>query len=121
VAGSPGDRLPLSPRFSGNLAIRQEFALTSATTAFFGGVVNYVGDRINIFEKEGVARLRFPGYFKTDLNAGVRTGAWTANLYANNVADRRGVLSGSQANDLFPYAYIYIPPRTVGLSVSKTF
>jgi len=42
------------------------------------------------------------------------------NCFANNVTDRRGLLSGGQ-NSTPPFAFVYIEPRTVGLSVTKAF
>jgi len=119
--GVKGDRLPNSARFSGNFALEQSFPIPGwiDTTGFVGGQMSYMGDRLSIFMPTS-QRQYFPGYAKTDLRTGVRSDAWTAQLYVNNVADRRGVLAGGLGY-YEPTAFIYIQPRTFGLSLSKSF
>jgi outer membrane receptor protein involved in Fe transport len=52
------------------------------------------------------------------LRAGAKHGDWNVDAYVNNLTNRRGLLNGG----VFPgFAYIYIQPRTVGLSVKKSF
>jgi len=46
--------------------------------------------------------------------------SWTINAYVNNAADRRGLYGGGLGYDP-PYAFLYITPRTVGVSLVKTF
>jgi outer membrane receptor protein involved in Fe transport len=59
-------------------------------------------------------------YAKTDLRAGAKYETWTLNLFVNNLADKRGVLSGGLGT-LNPAAFNYIQPRTVGILIAKTF
>ena len=120
AVGAVGDRLPYTARFSGNVSAEQTFPLAGRATGFVGGTLSYVGDRESIFTTTG-ERQDLPAYAKTDLRAGSRYDSWTFNLYCNNVADKRGVLSGGLGSDYSPLAFIYIQPRTVGLSVTRTF
>lgn len=115
VTGAPGDRLPITARFSGNVSVQEEFPLGNDTTGFVGGQFSYVGDRDGLFVAAPPRQI-YPAYTKTDLRAGVKYDSWTINLYANNVADRRGILN---TVDFFPNEVIYLQPRTVGLNVSK--
>ncbi len=115
----PGDRLPLSSRFSGNLSLDQEFPLTATMTGFAGASVSYVGDRESVFLTTP-GRQNFPAYTKADLRAGVRFQDWTVNLFMNNVTDKRGLLAGGPGT-LNTAAYYLIQPRSYGLSVSRTF
>ncbi len=121
--GVSGDRLPYGSRFSGSLSIDAEFGLTSDMTGFVGGAVSYVGRRLGTFTgSTGVPapRQELPAYAQTHLRAGVRRGEWDVILFANNLFDRRGLLIGGL--DAFPpSSYIYIQPRTIGLSASKRF
>jgi len=117
--GLPGDRLPYSSRISGNFSVHEEFPVTNSLTGFIGGNISYTGDREGVF-LGNPQRQNFPGYAKTDLNAGIHDDSWTWNAYVTNLANVRGVLDGGMGY-LFPYAFIYIQPRTVGLSVSKKF
>lgn len=121
--GESGDRLPYSSRFSGNLSLEQQFPLSGQVTGFVGSTVSYVGNREGIFTGtagDPAPRQEFPGYVKSDVRGGVKYGTWTFNLFANNVADRRGILAGGLGSNI-PYAFQYIQPRTIGLSVAKTF
>jgi iron complex outermembrane recepter protein len=119
VLGSDGDRLPLSSRFSGNVSFEQSFPLVSQWLGYVGGTLSYVGERIGNFEPTAPRQV-LPGYAKTDFRAGVRNDSWNVNLFADNVADRRGVLEGGLDN-VNTAGYYYIQPRTIGLSLSKSF
>jgi outer membrane receptor protein involved in Fe transport len=125
AAGLSGDRLPLSSRFSGALSVNQDFLLPRGWLGFLGASVSYVGDRLYNFQ--GIAgdgtplpRQLYPTYAQTDLRAGTRWDTWSLSVYANNVTDRRGVIGGGLGT-INPLAFNYIQPRTVGLSVAKSF
>lgn len=119
--GLSGTRLPNTPRFSSNVSAQQSFPLWNDVSGFVGGSVSYIGLREGILgTKTAPARQDFPGYARTDLSAGAKYQSWTANLYANNVTDRRGVLQGGIG--AFPtFGFTYIQPRTVGLNVTREF
>jgi iron complex outermembrane recepter protein len=122
--GTSGDRLPYDSRFSGSLSLEQYFPLWSSATGFIGGDVSYVGDREGDFQgvSQGIPmpRQTYPSYAKTDLRVGIRQSSWTGNLYLNNATDRRGVLNGG-LGQFPPFAFTYIQPRTVGVSIVKIF
>jgi hypothetical protein len=117
--GVSGDRLPNSARYTGHVSLEQQFPLWGKATGFVGGAFTYMGDRQSLFTGTAT-RQGFPSYTKTDLRAGMNYDSWAASLFVNNLTDKRGVIGGGvgyQPN----YAYIYIPPRTIGMSVSKSF
>jgi iron complex outermembrane recepter protein len=119
VAGMAGDQLPYGSRWSGNVSLQQDFPISGQLTGFAGGDVSYVGDRLGPFQPVP-PRQTLPAYARTDLRAGLRFDTWTVNLFANNVTDRRGVLQGGIG--YFPsFAFQYIEPRTIGVSVVKAF
>lgn len=120
--GVPGDRLPLTSSYSGSASIDQRFGLAHVlpnAKGFAGAVVAYVGDRVGNFATTP-QRQDLPAYTKLDLHAGFRRESWTITAYANNAADERGVLDGGIGYYYVP-ARIYITPRTVGMSLVKTF
>jgi outer membrane receptor protein involved in Fe transport len=117
--GRTGDRLPNSSRFSGSLAIQQDFPVTSGATAFVRGAVSYVGDSEGVFTQTA-ARQHFGGFTKTDLSAGVRYDSWSVNLFANNITDVRGAVGGGIGTTP-PFAFTYIQPRTIGVTLAKSF
>jgi outer membrane receptor protein involved in Fe transport len=116
VYGAAGDRLPLSSRFSANLSLQQDFRVTGSINGFAGAAVSYVGYREGSFAPPQ-QRQSYPSYAKTDLRAGAKYGTWTLNLFANNVTDRRGILTGNYQVPTFTY----IQPRTIGISMEKAF
>lgn len=118
VPGAPGDRLPFAPRFSGHFAFNDDFPLWNQTKGYVGGEVSYVGYREGAFTVG--QRTQFPEYTRTDLRAGLKDNSWTFNLYADNVANVRGLVGGG-ATYLPTNAFIYITPRTIGVNATKSF
>jgi outer membrane receptor protein involved in Fe transport len=118
--GNAGDRLPYSSRFSGNLSVDEELPITGAFKGFVGGAVDYVGDRLGEFAPTGPPRQDYPGYSQTNLHAGIRFDTWTLRAYATNVWDKRALLGGGLGS-YPPFGFTFIQPRTVGLSIVKTF
>ena len=120
IYGFDGDRLPNTPRLSGNISVDYNFPLASDLRGFVGGALSYVGDRLDAFSSASPERTNLPGYAKLDLRAGTTYNSWTANFYVNNVTNKYGLIAGGIGNQL-PYSFYYLQPRTVGLSVAKTF
>jgi iron complex outermembrane recepter protein len=120
VYGLAGDRLPNTAKLSGNLGFEQDFSLPAAMTGYVGGTLVYVGNRLGFFLSvpPPPARLEYPSYTKLDMRAGVKNGDWTINAYVNNATNKRGVLT---TIDFFPNEFVYITPRTIGVSIAKTF
>ncbi len=117
--GISGDRLPNSSRRSGTLSLEQGFNITADATGFVAGSISYVGDAKGVFTQTAL-RQNFDSYTVADLSAGVRRGAWSANLFVNNIADERGVIGGGIGT--FPtFAFTFIQPRTVGAQIGYTF
>ena len=117
--GASGDQLPYNARFSGHVAVDDEFPIRGDVDGFAGAEVSYVGYRYGAFT-DSPARQYLPGYAKVDLRTGVRDQSLTWSLYANNVLNRRGLISGG-LGEAIPYSFYYIQPRTIGLTVSKAF
>lgn len=117
--GMPGNRLPNSTRWSANASVQQDFPLFKDATGFVGAAASYVGDRVSVFQSTALRQV-FPSYTRTDLRAGAKYDSWTATLYANNVANIRGVLNGGIGFDP-AFAFDYIQPRTIGLSLVRAF
>jgi iron complex outermembrane receptor protein len=121
AVGADGARLPYSSRYSGNLSLNQDFRIDPNWTGFVGGAVTYVGDREGLFATTSDSRRQqYPAYTKTDLRGGVRYKTWTASVYVNNVGNVRGLVGGG-AQTFNPTSFLYIQPRTIGLTVSTAF
>ncbi len=121
--GLSGDRLPYATKISGHLSAEQRFPIRAHVTGIVGADASYVGDRLGIFQSpnpDGTipARPDYPSYTTFDLHAGLDFVTWSANIYANNVFDKRGLLGDSPFQ---PNALFYIKPRNYGINVSKSF
>src|SRR6185312_14072458 len=105
------------------VAVEQSFPLWNSSDGFVGAQLSYIGNNFGIFtggSQTPAPRQQYPAYAKTDLSAGINYNSWRINCYANNVTDRRGLVGGGIG--FFPSnAFVYIQPRTIGFSVSRTF
>ncbi len=119
VYGVAGSRLPNVSRVSGNFSLDQAFNLTASMTGFAGFSVSYIGEREGDFIATPQRQI-LPAFARTDLHAGVKYESWTVDLFANNITNKRGLLRGG-LGAYPPNAFNYILPRTVGLSVARTF
>ena len=119
VSGVAGDRLPYTSRWSANATVDYEFPL-GRFTGSVGESTGYIGQRLGAFVPTETGRQNLPGYVKSDLHADAKTDAWDFELYLNNVTDKRGLLGGG-AGTIIPNAFELIQPRTLGLSVSRSF
>jgi outer membrane receptor protein involved in Fe transport len=117
--GAKGDRLPDSARFTGNVSTDYDFPIANNFTGNVGAGVSYVGNRQGVFPASAATpRAYYPAYAKTDAHAALKYGPWSANLFMNNITNRRGLLS----DDPLPVEHYYlILPRLIGLNVSRTF
>jgi len=123
--GVTGDRLPYSMRLSGGLSVNQDVPVSGNWVGFVGGSLNYVGSRPYQFNTAvNQPRIFFPAYTQFNLRTGARYDSLLINLYVNNVADRRGIVSIQPAYSLGNvggYNATIIQPRTIGFSLSKAF
>jgi iron complex outermembrane recepter protein len=119
VVGAEGSRLPYGSRFSSTLGLEEDVALGGGFTGSVGGSASFVGDRVGAFAAT-TTRQDLPSYTKIDLRAGLEHNTWSGYLAINNITDKRGLLGGGTGT-LVPTSFLYIQPRTISLSVAKTF
>jgi iron complex outermembrane receptor protein len=117
--GVAGDRLPYTSRFSGNVAVREEFPIVHDVNGNVALKVTYIGDRTGEFTSTEL-RQNLPAYTQTDFHTGVTYQEWQGTLYVNNLTDSRGIVLGG-IGTAYPFAFDYIQPRTVGLTLSRKF
>jgi len=122
VRGTAGDRLPYTSKISGNFAVDKQFDISTRVRGSVGGAISIVGSRKGLFASVSAPpeRQDLPSYAKLDLHAGIDVGTWNLSVYANNVFDKRGILSGG-IGETPPTSFLYIQPRTVGVNVTKRF
>jgi outer membrane receptor protein involved in Fe transport len=113
----PGTSLPYSSRYSAHLDAQQNFPLSSDVTLSVGAQAGYVGRRAGGISSSPTL-LYFPGYVQTDLRTELDLKAWQLRLYANNVANTRGITGSLMPLEQYN---AYIQPRTIGVSVVRNF
>lgn len=119
--GRPGDSLPYSSRWSGNISINQEFPV-GKMTGYIRPWASYVGSRWNGFaasEAGEADRVLLPSYIEFSMLAGVKYEGWKVDLSVRNISDRRGILEESTFSSYNEFDYI--EPRTFGLSCAYAF
>lgn len=120
VSGASGDRLPFSARISGHLSFDQKFPIAGDATGDAGVEWSYIGNRIGDFAVGSPVRQPLPGYGQVNLHAAMDYRSWTGELYISNAANKRGLLYGGIGSN-YPSYFNYITPRTIGITVGKSF
>lgn len=130
-----GTRMPITPRFKGNLVARYTFSV-GENDAFVQGALVHVGERttdLRLVERSLLGNL--PAYTTADISAGVQHGSWSMNVYIDNVFDKRAALykfteCGVQVcgahNQVpqYPNGQVYTGfnvPRTFGIRFKQDF
>ncbi|HEX4199043.1 MAG TPA: TonB-dependent receptor [Caulobacteraceae bacterium] len=120
--GKAGDRLPLSPYFSGTLSAEYDRPLWSDWSGFAGVDWHYDGERMSDFEF-GIPRESLPGYSMVDLRAGVRFRNYTITAYVKNAGDARGIsnVAPEALTATAPLSASIVTPRTIGATLAAHF
>jgi iron complex outermembrane receptor protein len=122
--GQLGQPLALSPAFEGNLRARYDFRLGDYEAFFQIGAIrqahSYATANPQQTTLQGVpTNFDDPGFTIYDASAGIATGSWSTQLYAENFTDTRAILSASYAE--FVKMNTINRPRTLGLRFSYKF
>ena len=144
VAGFKGDRLPYSPLWSADLSADYRFDISSGWTGKVGGDYQYVGDELIDFSSCAgspvscavaanlpPARARLASYDVVNLRAGASRDGWDINLFFKNALDEHAYTQESVQHATFAFAVPHgrsipdtatvLTPRTIGISVSRSF
>src|SRR5574337_1265580 len=130
-----GTRLPITPRFKGNLIARYAFSLGD-NDAFVQAAIVHVGARttdLRLVERSLLGNL--PAYNSADLSAGIQKNNWSVNIYVDNVFDKRAALykftecgvqvcAAHGVVPQYPDGQVYTgfsQPRTFGLRFKQDF
>ncbi|MDF7774953.1 TonB-dependent receptor [Sphingomonas sp. AOB5] len=134
IAAPKGTRLPITPRFKGNITARYDFAFngldwfvqgvlahqSSASSDIRTAVIQAgTGNVVNPAQLLG----RLPAYTTADFSFGAKLNDFSVELFLANAFDERGQISRFQACGSCsqrPYA-VYIRPATFGVRVGTKF
>ena len=122
--GADGSPLAVSPPFQGNIRVRYEFPIDSYQ-AFWQVAATHQGGSYATTDPisttlQGVSVAFYdPGFSTYDAAIGIARGAWTAQIYGENLTDTRGVPFSTY--DEYVKMNTIIRPRTLGVRFSYGF
>jgi len=123
IGALSGNRLPNTAPFSATANLDYLFNIGSYRS-YAGATESYVGPRNSGYDNSAsTPNFRLPGYFATDLRAGIDLRVANVSLFVHNLFNRRGMQS---ASNLFvagggPTEVSFIQPLTVGMQVDVPF
>lgn len=124
LRGRAGDRLPFTAKVAGSITAQQRVDLSSRLEGTFSVNYTYVGDRPGAFNTATATRPRIliPGYDTVNLTAGLTFDRdWQVTAFMRNVGNARGVAAAQNRNGVNVPTALFIQPRTVGLTLARTF
>jgi iron complex outermembrane recepter protein len=130
ITAAKGAHLPFVPQWSGSLTADYNFPIAGPWRGFVGGGYRYVGSRFSAVEGSTAngepQGMTVGAQNVVDLRLGARTGDLTVSLFAKNLFDDRAYLPPAFFffNALGGPIDIKAPvlqPRTVGVSIDKSF
>ncbi|MGH8236383.1 MAG: TonB-dependent receptor, partial [Steroidobacteraceae bacterium] len=120
--GRKGDRIPNVPEYAGSLAVQYGRPLGAALFGSLRTDVSYVGETGSEFRQDDVLFDRIDAYTVANMRLRLESMAsnWNVDLFVNNVFDEVAIgriLSTRFGDNLT----LSSPPRTIGLSLGKSF
>jgi outer membrane receptor protein involved in Fe transport len=120
-----GTRLPITPKFKGNLNARYTFDMAGGE-AYWQIALSHVGERtsdLREYQRYWLGDL--DAYTLTDLSAGYRRGSWSLDFFLKNAFDERTDLArfsecAAEVCGHQPYT-VTSQPRTFGVRFSQEF
>ena len=118
--GQNGDRLPNVPRVQFNAALTYAFPVGNGADLSLRADVGFRGKTDTLFNTASGFLVPLHSYELVNLRANLSWNEWVFGLFAKNVFDKRAEVDAI-ASVQDPLARITARPRTVGISVKRTF
>jgi outer membrane receptor protein involved in Fe transport len=125
-----GDKLLNAPDLTASTTVEYSFPLGGSRGGYARAGYDYVSGSLDTLRQTNFATgqvtpgISKGGYGLVDLRFGVTSGGWDVALYATNLCDKRPLLTEtSTIGQVIPtfHRVVTLQPRTVGLSVAKSF
>jgi outer membrane receptor protein involved in Fe transport len=126
-----GTEIPDSPKVTSSVTLRNVQPLSDKLELTSSLSYNYIGERTNApygetvtLYNENQILVHLPAYGLMNLRAGIKSGDWSLNLFANNLLNKEALLDTQPQINLQTAAftrYIVNQPRTIGLDVNYSF
>jgi outer membrane receptor protein involved in Fe transport len=129
VPGSPaaaekGDRLPVTPKFRGNINARYEWTLGEYEAHVQSSLVHAGSAWPDLRSADRAVIGKFPAYTTVDFVAGVTNGSWRMEAFAKNLFDENGQIGRSVACAASVCSRVFVTPirpRLMGLRFGQSF
>ncbi len=121
--GMKGDNIPYVPDFTASVSTRYEWNVGSLM-AHIAGDVTYVDGRGTEYRPTSASFVELEDYTLVNLRIGLgdNDAGWQASVYANNITNNDSQIDVFRVvAGLYPDGVIINRPRTVGLSLKKSF
>jgi iron complex outermembrane recepter protein len=99
-----------------NASVEYTQPISDGLDGFVWVNAQYTDDRATQFSEQQANYREMDSYTVSNLRVGVKTEAWEASLFANNLSDSRGVTRALRRPPYDPDAVIRVQPRTVGIT-----
>lgn len=123
VLASAGTRLPITPRFKGNLTARYNMPIGGGNGFIQGLVAHQSSASSDIRVNKAASLGRLAEYTTANLSLGAEFGTYSFEVFAQNLFNERAELSRFQACgscDQRTYV-VYSTPRTIGVRAGTKF
>jgi hypothetical protein len=115
-----GDKLPDVAPVQFALGLDYTVPLNAGQwTGTLAADTTYMGKR-NAYFEQSPFNINLQSYTLVNLRAGVSNGQWSATLFARNLTDKRAQVSAINSNQ-DPHALLTVRPRTIGVTVTRSF
>jgi outer membrane receptor protein involved in Fe transport len=126
TGASPGEQLPLNPKFAGSISADYYFDAGKDVRPTFGATLKYQGKKHSAYPGSPTdPDIIIPDFAAFDLRAGADIGTFNIQLRCENVFNASGIATISSykvlGNPASPTFISYIRPRTFSITVGKTF
>jgi len=112
-----GSELAFAPGYQGNLAARKEWSMSSGNTGHWQAQMTVSDDSTSdIMEPNRAAQDKYSLF---NLRAGVSNDVWTAEVYIDNLTNKRAEVSNTFIFDRERISIV--KPRTIGLRYKRNF
>jgi iron complex outermembrane recepter protein len=118
--GLTGDPIPNVPKVQGSVGFNYRRPIGNGWDGMVASDANYRG-RVNAyFTSNQHFNLTLPSYVLVGLRAGVINGPWSITAFARNLTNRRAEVSAINSSQ-DPDALLTVRPRTIGMTLTRTF
>jgi hypothetical protein len=120
--GLTGDAIPNVPKFQGSLFLKYRRPIGNGWEGMVATNVTYRDEVEAYFSANGKNTFNIPlsSYTLVGLQLGVINGPWSVTAFARNLTDERAEVSAINSTQ-DPHGLLTVRPRTIGLTLTRTF